>query len=1044
MQSADHRDHRQQPSLYAQRMAAATSTCPYGRDPLASPAAPTPTKRSPPPKPPRMQLKSRVRCSDCGEWIRQLRWKCLDCPTTDLCVVCKVKTSRHASHSFLAVPLPPDGVPRALGPRRSGTIVECDSCNKEIVDIRWKCASCPNFDLCHRCYVEGNTPHHRHHSFVGTYLVAYMQKSCSHDGLACVCSKCGKQAHDIHYHCTQCDNLNLCKSCIPDASKWHDLWQDGAKHDWAMHLDAACYSYSYPRGPQAASPSPDYASLAQLHHTYHCSNCNGLTAHSHYRCEICPGYRLCNACFLHAGEFHPNHIFGMVSSHSGQNVFAPNLLGTVTGNMASSVGATIVSATEAAVAAVANALSSAAAPLMPGEFPRKAVATTTVTTTSAAARKNPHNAQNGEKGMPSVKSNGTTTVKYKVICDECRTEITGTHYKCAFCPDYDLCAQCEARANDGHLKDNPMHPLIKFLRPLAKPMDKPLLSPSIYEPLDVSNEFAVPVRVALPPAMTARGHGWREGRGGGEGGEARGHGHGVPPPSHFLTTPPAPALDAKFVEDVTVPDATPFEPGERFTKIWNVTNVGSYVWPVGTKLVHVGGDNMSPPGPAGDHVPVVTIGKKFEKIGLAADLVAPMRAGRHRGKWRLATPEGLLFGDLLWCDIVVCETGEKKAALEHRHSAATEDGFKGKEKKKTSSGQSSAARENEGQQLIIDDTEMTMPDKIVALIPQPAEATSSPLRATITTTTAPSEKPGASLAPEKSPSVTAAATITSACVPKEAAAVHQEQRNIAMLDSRIDELEKQVRQLTEMLGRAIIPDRRQQQGTGGGLEASVDSSAASAQQHPQQPHQAPTAIATSVESSHGGFEEPAVGGHGCGGAVNAIRSDAASRGSSGSSTPWSFSSQAIKGAMTMDTSISQHEPLLGGADAVERARTSSRLVGADFDECDAARSNLREFEDEAKEFKRWADLRQSKIIRRLGGWGSSYMGADSENRPSYAEDHSVVGPVVTGTHDSAGVSEVERGKEAVASSDKGKDIDDDDDDDVRQSNDEDFEVISSY
>src|SRR5688572_31442543 len=48
---------------------------------------------------------------------------------------------------------------------------------------------------------------------------------------------------------------------------------------------------------------------------------------------------------------------------------------------------------------------------------------------------------------------------------------------------------------------------------------------------------------------------------------------------------------AVFVEDVTVPDNTRLEAGEKFTKTWKLQNIGSCAW-TGYTVAFVSGDKM--------------------------------------------------------------------------------------------------------------------------------------------------------------------------------------------------------------------------------------------------------------------------------------------------------------------------------------------------------------------------------------------------------------------------------------------------------------------
>jgi hypothetical protein len=48
-----------------------------------------------------------------------------------------------------------------------------------------------------------------------------------------------------------------------------------------------------------------------------------------------------------------------------------------------------------------------------------------------------------------------------------------------------------------------------------------------------------------------------------------------------------------FVKDVSIPDNTQMDPGESFTKTWQVLNSGSCAWEAGFKFQNTGGNAMS-------------------------------------------------------------------------------------------------------------------------------------------------------------------------------------------------------------------------------------------------------------------------------------------------------------------------------------------------------------------------------------------------------------------------------------------------------------------
>lgn len=149
-------------------------------------------------------------------------------------------------------------------------------------------------------------------------------------------------------------------------------------------------------------------------------------------------------------------------------------------------------------------------------------------------------------------------------------------------------------------------------------------------------------------------------------------------------------LESRFILDVTVLDGTLMTPSTPFTKIWRMHNNGSVVWPRGTQLVWVGGDQFalqtSVPLEVAIHIHcfytyvcllfrlqirlhvveledilscffVVQIhvdGFPVDKeIDVPVDFVAPTRPGRYISYWRLASPSGQKFGQRVWVHIQV-------------------------------------------------------------------------------------------------------------------------------------------------------------------------------------------------------------------------------------------------------------------------------------------------------------------------------------------------------------------------------------------------------
>lgn len=122
----------------------------------------------------------------------------------------------------------------------------------------------------------------------------------------------------------------------------------------------------------------------------------------------------------------------------------------------------------------------------------------------------------------------------------------------------------------------------------------------------------------------------------------------TPRPTRTPTSTPVPVPGFCFVSDVSVPDNTPMEPGQSFTKTWRVTNCGDAAFGSGATLRFVEGNRMS----GAESVEVEDLAPG-ETTDVSVDMKAPSQSGAHKGAWRLHLPDGTPIGDTVWVLVVV-------------------------------------------------------------------------------------------------------------------------------------------------------------------------------------------------------------------------------------------------------------------------------------------------------------------------------------------------------------------------------------------------------
>jgi hypothetical protein len=126
----------------------------------------------------------------------------------------------------------------------------------------------------------------------------------------------------------------------------------------------------------------------------------------------------------------------------------------------------------------------------------------------------------------------------------------------------------------------------------------------------------------------------------------------LPPPLPFATisfASPTPLTggsgncdDSAFIADVTVPDKSKFDPGQKFVKTWLVQNTGTCPWTTDYKISFVDGLRMDG---SGTFVPLtVPVGQQTE---MTVNLKAPTSPGDYYGRWQLQNASSQRFGSIL-------------------------------------------------------------------------------------------------------------------------------------------------------------------------------------------------------------------------------------------------------------------------------------------------------------------------------------------------------------------------------------------------------------
>ncbi|KAL5460258.1 hypothetical protein EMCRGX_G033690 [Ephydatia muelleri] len=140
------------------------------------------------------QLHPGIRCDGCNGSVCGIRYKCSVCSNYDLCSSCK-NNGGHLEHIMAAIKSPQD----PLHPS-----IKCDVCRGPVYGTRYKCITCADYDLCWVCKKNGNHLEHK-------MAEIKTPQDRLHPGVTC--DACKGPVYGTRYKCTTCPDYDLCWSC---------------------------------------------------------------------------------------------------------------------------------------------------------------------------------------------------------------------------------------------------------------------------------------------------------------------------------------------------------------------------------------------------------------------------------------------------------------------------------------------------------------------------------------------------------------------------------------------------------------------------------------------------------------------------------------------------------------------------------------------------------------------------------------------------------------------------------------------------------------
>lgn len=200
-------------------------------------------------------------------------------------------------------------------------IAICDGCESQIKGIRYKCTSCPDYDLCQTCLAKGT---HSEHEFVE--ILRPSRRGCPamrrpdfgrgpfpHNA---ICDGCESQIFGIRYKCKECPDYDLCEKCYGikgihngKFSTWKFELIFIAEHKFDAITRPSC-PWRRQCGNSNWCNKP--TNQSEVVHPATCDGCHQRIKGLRYKCNNCLDYDLCQSC--KDKNVHSEHSFTTLST----------------------------------------------------------------------------------------------------------------------------------------------------------------------------------------------------------------------------------------------------------------------------------------------------------------------------------------------------------------------------------------------------------------------------------------------------------------------------------------------------------------------------------------------------------------------------------------------------------------------------------------------------------------------------------------------------------------------------------------------------------